>query len=245
MQFVQKGNSEGPRLVLIHAMYTDGTVFDALSERLCADYRLIIPTLDGHGTDGTVFHSVGEEADGLIDYLDENGLWPIELVYGISLGGIIAFEVCRRRAKDIGHGLFDGAPFVHMPPLRRKFMAVMFRHVAHAARRRPGKKGILDREFPGEAGLMKRVCGRISDESIDNLAQACYTYILPEALEPGMKVTFLYGSEERAAVCVPEVKKLSGAKVLVREGCGHCQFLSSEPDNYAKLISEIAKEERQ
>jgi esterase/lipase len=97
MQFKVKGNYNHPKILLVHAIYTDWRCFETLMGYLENDYCIIIPTLDGHGTDDTVFHSVQEEADNIIEYLYENNILKLELIAGISLGGLIAFEVFRRK----------------------------------------------------------------------------------------------------------------------------------------------------
>lgn len=149
-----------------------------------------------------------EEADNIIEYLNENCISKLELIAGISLGGIIAFEVFRCRQIEIRHVFLDGAPFVLLPPCKRKFMGLLFKRVAHSIKKHPDKKGILDKKFPKSAGIMKEVCLRITYESIKNLSEACYKYKLPETIELGnVTVSFMYGTAEKTSMCIPTVKR--------------------------------------
>lgn len=240
MQFEVKGDLTQPKILLVHAMYTDNRCFEELAGYLIQDYCVIIPTLDGHGTDATVFHSVYEEADNIIEYLHSNGILQLELISGISLGGLIAFEVFRRRQIEIKNMFIDGAPFVLMPLYKRKFMGLVFKRVAHSVKKHPQKIGILDKMFPQYAWMMKEVCLRITDESIRNLSEACYTYQLPEAIElDDETVTFMYGTAEKASMCIPTVRKFTNTRLIIKEGLNHCQFLSDFPKEYSEQLYEI------
>lgn len=68
MIFEQKGNTENPKMMFIHAMYCNSNEFDELAKMLADKYCLIIPTLDGHAGDGSVFKSAEDETGLLPDY---------------------------------------------------------------------------------------------------------------------------------------------------------------------------------
>jgi esterase/lipase len=246
MQFKVKGNYNHPKILLVHAMYTDWRCFQTLVGYLENEYCIIIPTLDGHGTDDTVFHSVQEEADNIIKYLYENNISKLELIDGISLGGIIAFEVFRRRQIEIKHMFLDGAPFVLLPAYKRKFMGFLFKRVAHSVKKHPDKIGILDKKFPKFAREMKEICFRMTDESIKNLSEACYTYQLPETIELGNEtITFMYGTAEKASMCIPTVRKYTNTKLIIKEGYKHCQFISDFPKEYFEQLKRIMNGSKQ
>jgi esterase/lipase len=242
MQFEVKGNFNKPKILLVHAMFIDGRCFKKLVGYLENDYCIIIPTLDGHGTDGTVFHSVQEEADSIIEYLYENNILKLELIAGISLGGLIAFEVFRRKQIEIKHIFLDGTPFILLPSYKRKFMKFLFVRVVHSIKKHPDKKGILDKMFSKSAGEMKEVCLRMTDESIKNLSEACYTYQLPETIElRNETVSFMYGTAEKASMCIPTIKKYTNTKLIIKKGFKHCQFISDFPKEYSELLCKIIK----
>ncbi len=240
MTFQINGEPDRPKILLVHAMYTDSRCFEKLADELAGDFYVIRPTLNGHGTDHTVFHSIQEEADQILAFLQENGIRELELIVGLSLGGLIAFEVFRRRQIKIRHLFTDGAPFNLWPKYRRRAMEFILKGTAHSIQRNPQKKGIIDRKFPGAAGMMKEVCRRMTDESIRNLSEACYTYRLPEALDlHGETVTFLYGTAEKAAACIPALRNYQNARIILKEGYRHGQFLSESPNEYAELLRKI------
>jgi pimeloyl-ACP methyl ester carboxylesterase len=223
-------------------MFANGKCFGELSEILKKDYCVIVPNLDGHGTDDTVFHSVQEEADKIIDYLKQNNITNLELLLGTSLGGIIAFEVFRRGQIVVKHLFLDGAPFIQFPGIMRKIMGVAFKKVAYSAKNNSNNNIILDKKFPKFASQMKDVCSHMRDESIRNLPDACYTYKLPEYIElNGNTVTFMYGTKEKARMSIPKIKKYTNAELITKDGFSHCQFLSDDPQGYVELLYKIMK----
>lgn len=245
MQFEIKGNIDKPKILLIHPMYIDGRCFNTLIHYLSDDYCVIIPTLDGHGKDDSVFHSVKEEADLIIKYLHENAITELELIAGISLGGIIAFETFIRKQIKIKHALIDGAPFILLSSLRRKIMFHIFRMVTHSVKKHPQRTNIFDKKFPSYSRIMKEICLHITDESIKNLSEACYTYQLPKSIElEDETVTFLYGTAEKASMCLPALRKYTNTRLILREGYKHCEFISNYPREYAWLITCITLHHR-
>lgn len=242
MQFTVVGNREQPKVLLIHAMFFDGRCFEEISEFLKEDYCVIIPTLDGHGTDDTIFQSVQVEADKIIAYLKQNNITDLELLLGISMGGIIAFEVYRRKQLVTKHVFLDGVPFFRFPKLIRKFTGVVFKQIVHYEKNKAGNNTIIDKKFHKFASHIKEVCSIMKIKSITNLPDACYTYKLPEHIElNGETVAFMYGTKEKARMCIPAVKKYTNTDLILKEGFSHCQFLSDNPKEYSELLCQIVK----
>lgn len=83
------------------------------------------------------------------------------------------------------------------------------------------------------------ICRNISDESIKNLTRTCYTYSLPDKIElaSNQHLTFIYGTAEKAKMCIPTVKAYKNCRLIVKDGYKHCEFLSKETAVYAKMIT--------
>ena len=239
MKFKTLGNPKNPAAIFIHAMFFSEAMFHTISSRLEDDYYIILPTLDGHDADQqTTFVSAQEEARKLTAFLDEEKITDVQILVGTSLGGIIAFELFRQGNLKIANVFLDGAPFIRLPQIRISIMAKVFKGIAHKSAKHPDKPNILDKLYPAHASEMKKICGNMTDETLDNLTKACYTYELPDNIlpAPGQTVTFLYGTEEKAKVCIPSLKKYTNCRLIVKEGYQHCEFLAKEPDAYARML---------
>lgn len=90
-------HGNGPPVLLVHGFPLAGRLWDPVVAALRHDYRLIVPDLRGHGSsEATSTATLGDYADDLarlLDAIDEQH--PVVLV-GMSMGGYIAFEFCRR-----------------------------------------------------------------------------------------------------------------------------------------------------
>lgn len=242
MKFKTLGNPANPAALLIHAMFVSETMFHSIASILQDNYYVILPTLDGHDlSEDSTFISAQDEACKIADYLQKEQQTNIEILLGTSLGGIIAFELFRQSKITIHHIFLDGAPFIRLSDFRINIMAKVFKKIAHSSARHPEKANILDKLYPQKAAEMKKICGHMSDESVKHLTQTCYTYELPPAikLDLGQSVTFIYGTAEKARVCIPTVKKFTNCRLIIKENCGHCEFLAKNPRQYVEMLESV------
>ena len=239
MTFRTVGDNHNPVAVLIHAMFIDDSMFNNLIPYLKNRYYIILPILDGHDSKSDQeFISISEESIQIATYLSAEKIDKVELLLGNSLGGIIAFDLFQSHGLDIAHVYLDGAPFVQLSNLRMKIMEFVFYRICIQSFRHPNKKYILDKMSPGLSGQMKKICGKMSKETIHNLTLACYTYQLPDCIElaDNQMITFIYATKERARMCIPTVKKYHNCRLLIKDGYHHCEFLKKEPQKYAEML---------
>lgn len=85
-------------MLLVHGFPLSGLLWEPMSAELSRDFRLIVPDLRGFGrSEASASTSMGRFVDDLAALLDAIGeTRPVTLV-GMSMGGYIAFEFCRRR----------------------------------------------------------------------------------------------------------------------------------------------------
>ena len=240
------GSKDLPVIVMIHAMYMDFTMFHELINIVKGHYCIVLPTLHGHeGINASSFSSVQKETLDIITFLKEQHIQQIELLLGVSLGGIIAFDVCQTREIRIHHTVIDGAPLIQFPAYKIWVMKKLFQYIAHQSANNPDRSNILDRLFPKHASHMKQLCGNMSDHTIQQLAIACYRYPLGQIvkLNTDETLTFLYGTKEKASMCIPRLEKFANCQILRKVGYHHCEFLEKEPQNYARLLLDIIGKE--
>ncbi|MDD3142331.1 MAG: alpha/beta fold hydrolase [Lachnospiraceae bacterium] len=239
MKFRTLGNPQNPVILCIHAMFISDEMFDTIGALLEDNYYVVLPILSGHDiTEQTTFISVADEAEKIIQYLQQEHIEDIEILLGTSLGGIIAFEIFRRNTLKISKIFLDGTPFIQLSQFNIKFKAMLFKKIAHKSSKYPDKPNILDKLYPAHSTKMKKICGNMSDESIDNLAKACYTYKLPPKIILSQKqnLTFLYGTKEKAKICIPTIRKYKNCKLIIKDGYTHCGFLGKEPKRYVDML---------
>lgn len=80
-----------PKLVLIHSLALDGTVWDGVAEQLAGRAEIIVPDCRGHGRSGRPAgpYTVERFGDDIAELLGQIG-WHQVIVAGCSMGGCVA-----------------------------------------------------------------------------------------------------------------------------------------------------------
>jgi pimeloyl-ACP methyl ester carboxylesterase len=88
---------DGPPILFVHGFPLSGRLWRAVVAGLEDDYRCIVPDLRGHGaSEPTPSATMAGYADDLAQLLDALGVGGPVTVVGMSMGGYVAFEFCRR-----------------------------------------------------------------------------------------------------------------------------------------------------
>lgn len=239
MKFKTIGNPNGRRILLIHAMFVTSESFFSLTEYLKQDYFIITPTLDGHDiNENSIFLSVEDEANKVLAYLKDNYIKELDFILGTSLGAIIAFEIYKRNKININKVYLDGGPFFKFGPLVQKILTKEFLDICNRVQQNTEKAvNKLNSLFPGLGNQMFDVCSHITEDSVKNLARACYSFKLPDLnIDAQKSIVFLYGTKESARLCIFRLKKYKYSRIIKKSGFNHCGYLLSCPKEYAEMI---------
>lgn len=95
---------DGAPILFLHGFLLDGDLWRHAAHQVAGDgnWRAIIPDLRGHGrSDATPTTSVTQLAEDAVAVLDAIGEGQPAVVVGLSLGGIIGFELIRRHRNRV------------------------------------------------------------------------------------------------------------------------------------------------
>ncbi|MCR5122971.1 MAG: alpha/beta hydrolase [Ruminococcus sp.] len=256
MTFETLGNIGSPAVVLIHGMLCTAKDCVPFGKYLADEYFVIMPTLDGHGRDGTELVSADEEARKIADYLAENGIKRLALLQGSSMGAEVALAVLAEletRGIEVGCTFFDGGPFFDFIPPKRKMMYKVFRKLTRA----------FDTDDPEKAadelmnnGFLKFVGGKrteqfrpmiesmaserrtFSDTTVQGMVDVCYHCALPIfGWETQRRMVFFFSKEEPARKSMARLMKAyPKAKYRAIAGYPHCGLQVNKPRVYAELL---------
>lgn len=128
MRFHEFGSEDGPCIMLIHgggnAWWNYLRQARVLSER--HRYRVVLPTLDGHGEEcAEPYVSTEDETDKLLAYIDERCGGRVFALGGVSLGGQIVMELLSRRPDVAEKAVIDGSLCIPQPFMARCCIAFM------------------------------------------------------------------------------------------------------------------------
>lgn len=262
MTFETLGDKNNPAVLLIHGMISSGADCEPFGRYLADEYYVIMPTLDGHGDDGTDLLPLDGEVEKLVGYLKENGIRSLAMVQGSSMGAEIALAVAARLEEEkipLTCGFFDGGPFFHFNPVFRAFMHRKFSSLVkvfdtddHEA----AFNGLMNHPFLRFVAKdraaqyeplirsMTRKRRHFSEKTVRNLVDICYKCDLPAfGADAQKRMVFFFSDEEPARKSRKRLlKAYPGAEYRDIHGYAHCGYQTSEPEKYAGILKESIKQ---
>lgn len=244
MHIHEYGDDRKPILVLIHGMLVPHTVFDTHVERFKERYHVLVPVLDGHdGNPLNDFTTAEQQAQRILEHIRALGYTSIFAVCGVSLGGIIAYELWKASTLPIRYLLLDGAPLCGSP----KWLAAMMRKkyvdiVAKSKARDPKTlenfaKHFLPQELLEDYLL---IADTISTESVRALCAAAAVNRLRLTTAKDTRMLFMYGSgmsEILSARAAKRLKKEFPSAVIHRfYGERHCHPVLYDPMAWCTVV---------
>ena len=256
MTFNTLGEKNSPAVLLIHGMISSAADCEPFGMYLADEYYVIMPTLDGHGNDGTDLLPLEGEVDKLVGYLKENGITSVAMVQGSSMGAEIALAVAKRLEQEnipLTCGFFDGGPFFHFNPLFRAFMHRKFSSLVKAfdtddhekaynsLMNHPFLKFVAKDKAAQYEPLIKSMTRQrrsFSKKTVDNLVRICYKCDLPEFNEGWQKrLVFFFSEEEPARKSRKRLlKKYPASDFRDIQGYAHCGYQTACPAEYADML---------
>ena len=239
------GEPGGPAVLLLHPMLVSGERMAAhLGKRLPESCFLISPDQGGHGADRGEFVSCAREAAALHSWLTGQGIRELRLLCAASLGGATAMELLKLGGLRFRSAHLDGVPLAKLGGIQAQLAPAAFLRLRKQALKDPESiRKTLTNMYGGElSGSMTEQLCAMSPESVRRILQACVAgCAAPITAEQVGRLTFEWGEKE---ISLQKGKPLAEqlypqAKILVRPGLDHCEYLGREPEAYAR---ELARE---
>ncbi len=248
--------------MLIHGMISSAADCEPYGRYLADEYYVIMPTLDGHGNDGTDLLPLQGEVDKLVGYLKENGIFSVAMVQGSSMGAEIALAVAKRLEEEnipLTCGFFDGGPFFHFNPFFRAFMHNKFTSLVkvfdtddHEAAynglmNNPFLKFVAKDKAEQYKPLIRSMTSQrrhFSKKTVDNLVRICYKCDLPDfSADAQKRMVFFFSDEEPARKSRTRLMKAYPyADYRDIHGYAHCGYQTAQPEQYAEILRQAIKE---
>lgn len=246
MTIYEYGDRSKPHILLIHGMWMIHEMMLPYVDKLRDDYHIIAPDLTGHGSDTGRFESAQKEASEIVDWLVQNQMTELALVFGASLGGVIAMDVISNETVLHTHcAVMEGASLT-----RVRGVEWLFRAMFCAMKKHPETIANMYASLPEldeDAGrMLSDTMARTDKEMLSNLVHSCNSYSFetrPLSPELQRHLFFEFGSKDSHLVCRKSIKKYyPGAKIITRKGYGHCEYMFTHSDQYAELLKSYMEE---
>lgn len=120
MKFHEFGDKSKPHIMLIHGGGEAWWNYLRQARVLGENYHVILPNLDGHGTEAKMpYVSTEDTADKLLSYIDARCGGSLFALGGVSLGGQIVAELLSRRPALTQKAIIDGSLCYPRPLMAR------------------------------------------------------------------------------------------------------------------------------
>ena len=120
MKFHEFGDKNLPSILLIHGGGSSWWNYLRQARILSEEYRVILPTLNGHGEEYQLdYVSTEDSALEILDYIKANCGGKLFAIGGVSLGGQIAMELLSLDSDIAEKVIIDGSLCIPQPRLAR------------------------------------------------------------------------------------------------------------------------------
>lgn len=248
MKIYEYGNQNKSKILLIHGMWMTHEMMLPYVDQLMDDYHIIAPDLTGHGSDKGRFESAQKEAAEITDWLMQNQMKELALVFGVSLGSVIAMNVISHEELLHTHcAVMEGASLTRVHGVEWLFRA-MFREM----KKRPETIANLYASMPKlDSDVQQKLLDTMANtdkEELFNLVHACNSYSFEECpLSPELQrhLFFEFGNRDSHLVCQKAIRKYyPEARITTRKGYGHCGYMFTHREDYAALLRNYMEKEK-
>lgn len=247
MRYVEYGKEHTEVIILLHGGGLSWWNYREAAENLAADYRVILPILDGHAQSDSDFTGIEENAARIIGWIERELEGSVLLIGGLSLGGQIALEILSRKQDICRFALIESA-MVIPSPWTHAMIGPAFGSCYGLIRHRWFSK-LQCRSLRIPQALFedyfRDTCG-ISKENMIAFLQANTLYRIRDSLaDCGAKSCVLVGEREnkamrKSAQAISGVLANSTLRVLPR--LHHGEFSLRYADDYAATVREMLAE---
>ena len=248
MKIMEFGRDQEAVVLLLHGGGLSWWNYRDAAELMARRYHVVLPVLDGHAGSDTPFTTIEDNAERILQYIDEQFSGQITALGGVSLGGQIALEVLSQRPGVCKAALIESAmthpmkltgacigPALAMSYglIRQKWFAkLQFSYL------RIGRD-LFDEYY-------RDTC-KISKEDMTAFMKANCGYTLKPGLsQVNARVRIVAGSQEPHAVRKSAKqlhRAIPGSTLENLPGMYHGELSINHPDRYARMLDELCREE--
>lgn len=240
MYFETYGTAERPCVLLLHTMFTTGSLFKEIILLLKSRFFLVVPTLDGYDpAEETEYPGANEELGQIEAFLRDKGIRELADAAGSSLGAMLAWRLWQRGHIPIRRLILD-SPSFGWDSATAMENAEVFWQLAQTVRAAPEVVSIFEEHYGEFGSIMRDSCAAVSENTIRRSCETCFGPQLPEQIRTGgTKILLVYGEDDPNYQ--EKGKVLAGrtnVSLVVKPGYGHCGFLMNSPLEFANMLKE-------
>lgn len=244
MKYAEYGLMQNETVIFLHGGGLAPWNYCDKAEQLQDRFHIIIPVLDGHNGSDADFTTIENNADEIINYIDENFCGRIFMICGLSLGGQILTEILAKRKDICKYAIIESTLVIPMKTLYacvRPFFSICYPLVKKQWFARLQFKALHIRDSLFEDYY--RDSAAISKENMLAFLKANSDYKLKDSVKESLaRVLILVGSKEsRIMKKSAEVlyEQIPNATLEVLSGYYHGDLGINHASEYIQKIDDL------
>ena len=234
------GDRSKPHILLLHGMNMNHTTLLAYFDSFRETHHIIAPDFTGHGEDRGSFLSARNEAEQIVEWLSKEKITELDLIYSVSLGGVVAMYVAAREdVLKVNCFVSEGASLT-----RVKGVEWIFYKGMKKIRDNPEMIFKMYRDMDtADKELIEQLFSsiqRTDDTALRNMVHTCNSFEYekcPLSERAQRRMFFEYGSKDSHILAKGLIKKFyPEAEIIVRKGEGHCTFPEKHKAEYPDIL---------
>ena len=239
------GKSNKDIIMLLHGGGLSWWNYEEVSEILKSNYHVILPILDGHSGSDRDFTSIENNANEIIEYIDNNYNGNVKLIGGLSLGAQILLDILSKRDNICEYAIIESALVCPMKMTNRLiellinmsyglinkkwFSKLQFKSLKI-------KKELFDKYYIDSSNITKN--------NMISFLKANSNYHLKNIKTNKSKSIVIVGSKERP-IMIKSAKiihdELINSELEILSGYYHGDLSINHPNEYAEKVKKLIK----
>lgn len=239
------GKSNKDIIMLLHGGGLSWWNYEEVSEILKSNYHVILPILDGHSGSDRDFTSIENNANEIIEYIDNNYNGNVKLIGGLSLGAQILLDILSKRDNICEYAIIESALVCPMKMTNRLiellinmsyglinkkwFSKLQFKSLKI-------KKELFDKYYIDSSNITK--------DNMISFLKANSNYHLKNIKTNKSKSIVIVGSKERS-IMIKSAKRihdeLINSELEILSGYYHGDLSINHPNEYAEKVKKLIK----
>ena len=239
------GKSNKDIIMLLHGGGLSWWNYEEVSEILKSNYHVILPILDGHSGSDRDFTSIENNANEIIEYIDNNYNGNVKLIGGLSLGAQILLDILSKRDNICEYAIIESALVFPMKMTNRLiessinmsyglinkkwFSKLQFKSLKI-------KKELFDKYYIDSSNITKN--------NMILFLKANSNYHLKNIKTNKSKSIVIVGSKERP-IMIKSAKRihdeLINSELEILSGYYHGDLSINHPNEYAEKVNKLIK----
>lgn len=232
-------------MVLVHGVLTPWQIWLPQVEAFREKYNVYVVALNAHTQEeASEFISLEAEVKEIEEHLLERGIQKVDVLCGLSLGGVISHEIWRNGRLSVDNLVLDGAPLVPFGKLLEGIMTNNYLSIIHKSKERdPKTLENFKKQFLPEKYLDSylKIADFMSDASMRNIVDAAAEGKLCADVDNKSRILFIHGTKGNEVLSKKVGKLLKKyypeTQVICFKGDAHCHKAIYEPQKWMEVVS--------